>query len=173
MDLINTLNESVKDFYNLSAYKPDIFDEVCNDFDNWAISAFKSSKQLQELLPQLVKECGAVDSYEEWNPADYLNFTNFIVTPKGIRGLTDGLWSLGVAFTYERETGILHIDASVKEFDCLSIKVTGTVEEVSDLSEEVKTSINTFYDGLIAKYPLGFVARPHGYMLLDESSYKK
>lgn len=39
MDLINTLNESVKDFYNLSAYKPDIFDEVCNDFDNWAISA--------------------------------------------------------------------------------------------------------------------------------------
>lgn len=61
----------------------------------------------------------------------------------------------------------------VKEFDCLSIKDTGGVEEVSDLSEEVKTTINTYFDNLIAKYPLGFVATVYGYTLLDESSYKK
>ena len=67
----------------------------------------------------------------------------------------------GVAFTYERETGILHIE------------VTGDVEEVSDLSEEVKTEINKYFDNLIAKYPLGFVATVYGYTLLDESSYKK
>ena len=176
MDLINTLSDSLDIFkvdVEVDEGLPELYTDVYNNFGNLLISALHSSKQLQELLPQLVESYGDVDSYEEWEPEDYLNFKDFIVTPKGIRGLTDGFWSWGVAFTYEHETGILHIDSRVEEFDCLSIEVTGGVEEVSDLPEEVKTEINNYFDNLIAKYPLGFVATVYGYTLLDESSYKK
>lgn len=41
---------------------------------------------------------------------DVFNFKDLVVTPEGIRGLTDAYWTWGVAFTYSRKDGNLHID---------------------------------------------------------------
>ena len=79
-----------------------VFEEVSEKFNDFMFLAFSYSKQLKDLLPKLMEECGDIDSYEEWEPKMYLNFKDFVITPKGIRGLTDGFWSWGVAFSYER-----------------------------------------------------------------------
>lgn len=163
MDLINSLADSV-DISKVSVKTTKVFEDIYERFGDWVFMAFNSSKQLQELLPKLVEECGDVDAYDEWEPKDYLNFKDFVITPQGIRGLTDGFWSWGVAFSYDSETGILHIDLR-----CENHK--GLTTEITDLPEEVKAKMDTYFGELITKNPYGLVVTLDGYLVLDESSY--
>lgn len=163
MDLINSLSNEVN-ISEVTVKNDKVFEDVSEKFHDFMVLVFKSSKQLQDLLPKLMEECGDVDSYDEWEPQMYLNFKDFVITPKGIRGLTDGFWSWGVAFTYERETGILHIDLR-----CENNK--GLTTEVTDIADEVKSQINEYFDELITKNPLGLVVTLEGYSALSESSY--
>ena len=67
MDLINSLADSV-DISKVSVKTTKVFEDIYERFGDWVFLAFNSSKQLQELLPKLVEECGDVDSYDEWEP---------------------------------------------------------------------------------------------------------
>lgn len=163
MDLIDSLSNEVS-ISEVTVKNAKVFDEVSDKFDDFMFLALSSSKQLQDLLPKLMEECGDVDSYDEWEPPMYLNFKDFVITPKGIRGLTDGFWSWGVAFSYERTTGYLHIDLR-----CSNHKGLTTV--VTDLADEVQEQINAYFDELITKNPNGLVVTHKGYLVLNESSY--
>lgn len=163
MDLINSLS-NVVNIREVTVETPDVFEDVARKFDSLMLLAFNSSKQLQDLLPKLVDECGDVDSYNEWEPKDYLNFKDFIVTPEGIRGLTDGFWSWGVAFSYVKEGGILHVDLRCENDN-------GLTQEISDLSEEVKVQFNSLVDSLLLTNEYGMVITLTGYSFLDSSSY--
>lgn len=163
MDLINSLSDAVN-LNEVTVKNAKVFEEVSEKFNGLMFLAFISSKQLQDLLPKLIDECGDVDSYDEWEPQMYLNFKDLVITPKGIRGLTDGFWSWGVAFTYERETGILHIDLR-----CENNK--GLTTEVTDIADEVKSQLNEYFDELTNKNPFGLVVTYEGYLTLSESSY--
>ena len=111
MDLIDSLSNDIN-ISEVTVKTSKVFEEVSEKFNDLMFLAFSSSKQLQDLLPKLIEECGDVDSYEEWEPQMYLNFKDLVITPKGIRGLTDGFWSWGVAFSYERATGYLALSES-------------------------------------------------------------
>lgn len=163
MDLIDSLSNAVN-ISEVTVKNSNIFVEVSEKFNNLMFLAFSSSKQLQDLLPKLIEECGDVDSYDEWEPQMYLNFKDLVVTPKGIRGLTDGFWSWGVAFSYERTTGYIHIDLR-----CSNDKGLTTV--VTDIAGEVQEQINAYFDELITKNPQGLVVTLEGYLTLSESSY--
>ena len=163
MDLIDSLSNAVN-ISEVTVKNSNIFEEVSEKFNNLMFLAFSSSKQLQDLLPKLIEECGDVDSYDEWEPQMYLNFKDLVVTPKGIRGLTDGFWSWGVAFSYERTTGYIHIDLR-----CSNDKGLTTV--VTDIAGEVQEQINAYFDELITKNPQGLVVTLEGYLTLSESSY--
>lgn len=163
MDLIDSLSNAIN-ISEVTVKNSNIFEEVSEKFNNLMFLAFSSSKQLQDLLPKLIEECGDVDSYDEWEPQMYLNFKDLVVTPKGIRGLTDGFWSWGVAFSYERTTGYIHIDLR-----CSNDKGLTTV--VTDITGEVQEQINAYFDELIAKNPQGLVVTLEGYLTLSESSY--
>lgn len=163
MDLIDSLSNAVN-ISEVTVKNSNIFEEVSEKFNNLMFLAFISSKQLQDLLPKLIEECGDVDSYDEWEPQMYLNFKDLVVTPKGIRGLTDGFWSWGVAFSYERTTGYIHIDLR-----CSNDKGLTTV--VTDIAGEVQEQINAYFDELITKNPQGLVVTLEGYLTLSESSY--
>lgn len=163
MDLIDSLSNAVN-ISEVTVKNSNIFEEVSEKFNNLMFLAFSSSKQLQDLLPKLIEECGDVDSYDEWEPQMYLNFKDLVVTPKGIRGLTDGFWSWGVAFSYERTTGYIHIDLR-----CSNDKGLTTV--VTDIAGEVQKQINAYFDELITKNPQGLVVTLEGYLTLSESSY--
>ena len=163
MDLIDSLSNAVN-ISEVTVKNSNIFEEVSEKFNNLIFLAFSSSKQLQDLLPKLIEECGDVDSYNEWEPQMYLNFKDLVVTPKGIRGLTDGFWSWGVAFSYERTTGYIHIDLR-----CSNDKGLTTV--VTDIAGEVQEQINAYFDELITKNPQGLVVTLEGYLTLNESSY--
>lgn len=163
MDLIDSLSNAVN-ISEVTVKNSNIFEEVLEKFNNLMFLAFSSSKQLQDLLPKLIEECGDVDSYDEWEPQMYLNFKDLVVTPKGIRGLTDGFWSWGVAFSYERTTGYIHIDLR-----CSNDKGLTTV--VTDIAGEVQEQINAYFDELITKNPQGLVVTLEGYLTLSESSY--
>lgn len=163
MDLIDSLSNAVN-ISEVTVKNSNIFEEVSEKFNNLMFLAFSSSKQLQDLLPKLIEECGDVDSYDEWEPKMYLNFKDFVITTKGIRGLTDGFWSWGVAFSYERTTGYIHIDLR-----CSNDKGLTTV--VTDIAGEVQEQINAYFDELITKNPQGLVVTLEGYLTLSESSY--
>lgn len=163
MDLIDSLSNAVN-ISEVTVKNSNIFEDVSEKFNNLMFLAFSSSKQLQDLLPKLIEECGDVDSYDEWEPQMYLNFKDLVVTPKGIRGLTDGFWSWGVAFSYERTTGYIHIDLR-----CSNDKGLTTV--VTDIVGEVQEQINAYFDELITKNPQGLVVTLEGYLTLSESSY--
>ena len=163
MDLIDSLSNDIN-ISEVTAKTSKVFEEVSEKFNDLMFLAFSSSKQLQELLPKLIEECGDVDSYEEWEPQMYLNFKDLVITPKGIRGLTDGFWSWGVAFSYERTTGYLHIDLR-----CSNHKGLTTV--VTDIAGEVQEQINAYFDELITKNPKGLVVTHEGYLVLNGSSY--
>lgn len=163
MDLIDSLSNAVN-ISEVTVKNSNIFEEVSEKFNNLMFLAFSSSKQLQDLLPKLIEECGDVDSYDEWEPQMYLNFKDLVVTPKGIRGLTDGFWSWGVAFSYEHTTGYIHIDLR-----CSNDKGLTTV--VTDIAGEVQEKINAYFDELITKNPQGLVVTLEGYLTLSESSY--
>ena len=163
MDLINSLSNAVN-ISEVSVETSDVFEDVAHKFDSLILLAFNSSKQLQDLLPKLVDECGDVDSYNEWEPKDYLNFKDFIVTPEGIRGLTDGYWSWGVAFSYVKESGILYVDLRCENDNGLS-------QEITDLNEEVKVQFNSLVDSLLLTNEYGMVITLTGYSFLDSSSY--
>lgn len=163
MDLIDSLSNEVN-ISEVTVKNSHIFEEVSEKFNNLMFLAFSSSKQLQDLLPKLIEECGDVDSYDEWEPQMYFNFKDLVVTPKGIRGLTDGFWSWGVAFSYERTTGYIHIDLR-----CSNDKGLTTV--VTDIAGEVQEQINAYFDKLITKNPQGLVVTLEGYLTLSESSY--
>lgn len=163
MDLIDSLSNAVN-ISEVTVKNSNIFEEVSEKFNNLMFLVFSSSKQLQDLLPKLIEECGDVDSYDEWEPQMYLNFKDLVVTPKGIRGLTDGFWSWGVAFSYERTTGYIHIDLR-----CSNDKGLTTV--VTDIAGEVQKQINAYFDELITKNPQGLVVTLEGYLTLSESSY--
>lgn len=163
MDLIDSLSNAVN-ISEVTVKNSNIFEEVSEKFNNLMFLAFSSSKQLQDLLPKLIEECGDVDSYDEWEPQMYLNFKDLVVTPKGIRGLTDGFWSWGVAFSYERTTGYILIDLR-----CSNDKGLTTV--VTDIAGEVQEQINAYFDELITKNPQGLVVTLEGYLTLSESSY--
>lgn len=163
MDLIDSLSNAIN-ISEVTVKNSNIFEEVSEKFNNLMFLAFSSSKQLQDLLPKLIEECGDVDSYDEWEPQMYLNFKDLVVTPKGIRGLTDGFWSWGVAFSYERTTGYIHIDLR-----CSNDKGLTTV--VTDITGEVQEQINAYFDELITKNPQGLVVTLEGYLTLSESSY--
>ena len=163
MDLIDSLSNAVN-ISEVTVKNSNIFEEVSEKFNNLMFLAFSSSKQLQDLLPKLIEECGDVDSYDEWEPQMYLNFKDLVVTPKGIRGLTDGFWSWGVAFSYERTTGYIHIDLR-----CSNDK--GLTSVVTDIAGEVQEQINAYFDELITKNPQGLVVTLEGYLTLSESSY--
>lgn len=163
MDLIDSLSNAVN-ISEVTVKNSNIFEEVSEKFNNLMFLAFRSSKQLQDLLPKLIEECGDVDSYDEWEPQMYLNFKDLVVTPKGIRGLTNGFWSWGVAFSYERTTGYIHIDLR-----CSNDKGLTTV--VTDIAGEVQEQINAYFDELITKNPKGLVVTLEGYLTLSESSY--
>lgn len=163
MDLIDSLSNAIN-ISEVTVKNSNIFEEVSEKFNNLMFFAFSSSKQLQDLLPKLIEECGDVDSYDEWEPQMYLNFKDLVVTPKGIRGLTDGFWSWGVAFSYERTTGYIHIDLR-----CSNDKGLTTV--VTDITGEVQEQINAYFDELITKNPQGLVVTLGGYLTLSESSY--
>lgn len=163
MDLIDSLSNAVN-ISEVTVKNSNIFEEVSEKFNNLMFLAFSSSKQLQDLLPKLIEECGDVDSYDEWEPQMYLNFKDLVVTPKGIRGLTDGFRSWGVAFSYERTTGYIHIDLR-----CSNDKGLTTV--VTDIAGEVQEQINAYFDELITKNPQGLVVTLEGYLTLSESSY--
>ena len=163
MDLTDSLSNAVN-ISEVTVKNSNIFEEVSEKFNNLMFLAFSSSKQLQDLLPKLIEECGDVDSYDEWEPQMYLNFKDLVVTPKGIRGLTDGFWSWGVAFSYERTTGYIHIDLR-----CSNDKGLTTV--VTDIAGEVQEQINAYFDELITKNPQGLVVTLEGYLTLSESSY--
>lgn len=163
MDLIDSLSNAVN-ISEVTVKNSNIFEEVSEKFNNLMFLAFSSSKQLQDLLPKLIEECSDVDSYDEWEPQMYLNFKDLVVTPKGIRGLTDGFWSWGVAFSYERTTGYIHIDLR-----CSNDKGLTTV--VTDIAGEVQEQINAYFDELITKNPQGLVVTLEGYLTLSESSY--
>ena len=163
MDLIDSLSNAVN-ISEVTVKNSNIFEEVSEKFNNLMFLAFISSKQLQDLLPKLIEECGDVDSYDEWEPQMYLNFKDLVVTPKGIRGLTDGFWSWGVAFSYERTTGYIHIDLR-----CSNDKGLTTV--LTDIAGEVQEQINAYFDELITKNPQGLVVTLEGYLTLSESSY--
>lgn len=163
MDLIDSLSNEVN-ISEVTVKNDKVFEDVSEKFHDFMVLVFKSSKQLQDLLPKLMEECGDVDSYDEWEPQMYLNFKDFVITPKGIRGLTDGFWSWGVAFSYERTTGYLHIDLR-----CSNHKGLTTV--VTDIADEVQKQINAYFDELIDKNPNGLVVTHEGYLVLSESSY--
>lgn len=163
MDLIDSLSNEVN-ISEVTVKTAEVFDEVSDKFDDFMFLAFSSSKQLQDLLPKLIDECGDVASYDEWEPQMYLNFKDLVITPKGIRGLTDGFWSWGVAFSYEHTTGYLHIDLR-----CSNHKGLTTV--VTDIAVEVQEQINAYFDELITKNPHGLVVTHEGYLTLSESSY--
>lgn len=163
MDLIDSLSNEVN-ISEVTVKNDKVFEDVSEKFHDFMVLVFKSSKQLQDLLPKLMEECGDVDSYDEWEPQMYLNFKDFVITPKGIRGLTDGFWSWGVAFSYERTTGYLHIDLR-----CSNHKGLTTV--VTDVADEVQKQINAYFDELIDKNPNGLVVIHEGYLVLSESSY--
>lgn len=163
MDLIDSLSNAVN-ISEVTVKNSNIFEEVSEKFNNLMFLAFRSSKQLQDLLPKLIEECGDVDSYDEREPQMYLNFKDLVVTPKGIRGLTDGFWSWGIAFSYERTTGYIHIDLR-----CSNDKGLTTV--VTDIAGEVQEQINAYFDELITKNPKGLVVTLEGYLTLSESSY--
>ena len=163
MDLTDSLSNAVN-ISEVTVKNSNIFEEVSEKFNNLMFLAFSSSKQLQDLLPKLIEECGDVDSYDEWEPQMYLNFKDLVVTPKGIRGLTDGFWSWGVAFSYERTTGYIHINLR-----CSNDKGLTTV--VTDIAGEVQEQINAYFDELITKNPQGLVVTLEGYLTLSESSY--
>lgn len=163
MDLIDSLSNEVN-ISEVTVKNNKVFEDVSEKFHDFMVLVFKSSEQLQDLLPKLMEECGDVDSYDEWEPQMYLNFKDFVITPKGIRGLTDGFWSWGVAFSYERTTGYLHIDLR-----CSNHKGLTTV--VTDIADEVQEQINDYFDELITKNPKGLVVTHEGYLVLSESSY--
>ena len=163
MDLIDSLSNEVN-ISEVTVKNAKVFEEVSEKFNDLMFLVFSSSKQLQDLLPKLIGECGDVDSYDEWEPQMYLNFKDFVITPKGIRGLTDGFWSWGVAFSYERTTGYLHIDLR-----CSNHKGLTTV--VTDVADEVQEQINAYFDELITKNPHGLGITHEGYIALSESSY--
>lgn len=163
MDLIDSLSNEVN-ISEVTVKNDKVFEDVSEKFHDFMVLVFKSSKQLQDLLPKLMEECGDVDSYDEWEPQMYLNFKDFVITPKGIRGLTDGFWSWGIAFSYERTTGYLHIDLR-----CSNHKGLTTV--VTDVADEVQKQINAYFDELIDKNPNGLVVTQEGYLVLSESSY--
>lgn len=163
MDLIDSLSNDIN-ISEVTAKTSKVFEEVSEKFNDLMFLAFSSSKQLQELLPKLIEECGDVDSYEEWEPQMYLSFKDLVITPKGIRGLTDGFWSWGVAFSYERTTGYLHID-----LHCSNHKGLTTV--VTDIAGGVQEQINAYFDELITKNPKGLVVTHEGYLVLNGSSY--
>ena len=163
MDLIDSLSNEVN-ISEVTVKNDKVFEDVSEKFHDFMVLVFKSSKQLQDLLPKLMEECGDVDSYDEWEPQMYLNFKDFVITPKGIRGLTDGFWSWGVAFSNERTTGYLHIDLR-----CSNHKGLTTV--VTDVADEVQKQINAYFDELIDKNPNGLVVTHEGYLVLSESSY--
>ena len=112
-------------------------------------------------MPKLVDECGDVDSYDEWQPEDYLNFKDLVILPEGIRGLTDGFWFRGVAFSYVKETGFLHIDLGYDDGKGLNTEIT-------DLSEEVKSGLNDLIDHLLEDAPRGIVFTLSGYTVIPE-----
>lgn len=163
MDLIDSLSNEVN-ISEVTVKNAKVFEEVSEKFNDLMFLVFSSSKQLQDLLPKLMEECGDVDSYDEWEPQMYLNFKDLVITPKGIRGLTDGFWSWGVAFSYERTTGYLHIDLR-----CSNHKGLTTV--VTDIADEVQEQISAYFDELITKNHHGLVATHEGYLTLSESSY--
>lgn len=163
MDLLDSLSNEVN-ISEVTVKNVKVFEEVSEKFNDLMFLAFSSSKQLQDLLPKLIVECGDVDSYDEWEPQMYLNFKDLVITPKGVRGLTDGFWSWGVAFSYERASGYLHIDLR-----CSNHKGLTTV--VTDIAVEVQEQINAYFDEFITKNPYGLVVTPEGYLTLSESSY--
>ena len=163
MDLIDSLSNDIN-ISEVTVKTSKVFEEVSEKFNDLMFLAFSSSKQLQDLLPKLIDECGDVDSYDEWEPQMYLNFKDLVITPKGIRGLTDGFWSWGVAFSYERTTGYLHIDLR-----CSNHK--GLTKVVTDIAGEVQEQINAYFDELITKNPYGLVVSHDGYLVLSDSSY--
>ena len=105
MDLIDSLSNEVN-ISEVTVKTAEVFDEVSDKFDDFMFLAFSSIKQLQDLLPKLIDECGDVDSYDEWEPQMYLNFKDLVITPKGIRGLTDGFWSWGLRSLTNVQLGI-------------------------------------------------------------------
>ena len=163
MDLIDSLSNDVN-ISEVTVKNANVFEEISEKFNDFMFLAFSSSKQLQDLLPKLIEESGDVDSYEEWEPKMYLNFKDLVITPKGFRGLTDGFWSWGVAFSYERATGYLQIDLR-----CLNHKGLTTV--VTDIADEVQEQINAYFDELIAKNPKGLLVTLEGFLVLSDSSY--
>ena len=161
MDLINSL----PDFISISdvevQHGPEDFVATEKVFGNLIKGAFHSSPTFQALLSKLVDECGDVESYDEWEPEDYLNFKDLVILPEGIRGLTDGFWFRGIAFSYVKETGTLHIDLGYDDGKGLNTEIT-------DFSEEVKTDLNNLVDRLLKDAPNGLVLTLSGYTLIPE-----
>lgn len=161
MDLINFLPSFISISDVKVASGPDNFVSTEKSFGQLIKDAFHSSPTFQALLPKLVEECGDVDSYDEWQPEYYLNFKDLVILPEGIRGLTDGFWFRGVAFSYVKETGILHIDLGYDDGKGLNTEIT-------DLSEEVKSGLNGLVDNILENAPRGIVFTLSGYTKIPE-----
>lgn len=150
MDLITTIpNFTVSEV----SQNKGLYETVQDEFSILVKGVFQDSR-FNGLLSDLLNNYSDLDDDEidqylsdreaggsEWE--ELFNFKDFAVTPNGFRGLTDGFWSWGVAFTYNREDGSLYIDdrvtnregikerivlasTTISKFDSLVTKYTGS-----------------------------------------------
>ena len=151
MDLLNTVsNISFSDAQGGFAESLSIgadFAKVCEDVLN-------DGTELADILPILIDLYGDED---DWEAPSYLNFKDILITPKGIRGLTNGFWSWGIAFTYSCEDGLLHIDD----------RLNGSGNYDIEIPASAKRSFENIIDEyILGDYPNGLFASIDGIIKL-------
>jgi len=156
MDLADLV--SLKDFSETNQCMG-LFEDAVSEFGGIMQDAYHDNSTIRELLPKLMEAYGDVDDFEEFEPQYYLNFKDLVVTEHGIRGLTDGFWSWGIAFTYLRDTGVLYINT--REGGNTSLN-----SMVEDLSGEIKEALNAMIDAYTASFPNGLVITLEGEYVL-------
>ena len=156
MDLANLV--SLKDFSQTNQCMG-LFEDAVSEFDGILQDAYHDNSTIRELLPKLMESYGDVDDFEEFEPQYYLNFKDLVVTEHGIRGLTAGFWSWGIAFSYLRDTGVLYIDTKDEKGKALN-------SLVDDLSGEIKEALNAMIDAYTTSFPNGVVITLEGEYVL-------
>lgn len=156
MDLANLV--SLKDFSETNQCMG-LFEDAVSEFDGIMQDAYHDNSTIKELLPKLMEAYGDVDDFKEFEPQYYMNFKDLVITEHGIRGLTDSFWSLGIAFSYLKETGVLYINTREEGNTSLN-------SMVEDLSGEIKEALNAMIDAYTTSFPNGVVITLEGEYVL-------